>query len=103
MNTIEGAMVLSAIAVTAGALAAGLVTLSTSMSAQSTARDVSRIAALGDEDAAIRLAQQAGGRAEISRQAVDGSDWAMLTVRFTTDAPLFDVTAEQSILEEPRD
>ena len=47
MNTVEGASVLTAIAVTVGLLVAGLSTLATSMAAHSSARAVARMAALG--------------------------------------------------------
>ena len=38
---------------------------------------------------------------EITRKPVGETPWSMVTVRLTKQAPLFDVTVEESILEEP--
>lgn len=99
MNTVEGASVLTAIAVTVGLLVAGLSTLATSMAAYSSARDVARMAALGVGDG--ELTGREGETVEITRKPVGETPWSMVTVRLTKQAPLFDVTVEESILEEP--
>mgnify|MGYP005794316441 FL=1 len=99
MNTVEGASVLTAIAVTVGLLVAGLSTLATSMAAYSSARDVARMAALGVGGG--ELTGREGETVEITRKPVGETPWSMVTVRLTKQAPLFDVTVEESILEEP--
>ena len=101
MNTVEGASVLTAIAVTVGLLVAGLSTLATSMAAHSSARDVARMAALGVADG--ELTSREGETVEITRSPVGETPWSVVTVRLTKEAPLFDVTVEESILEEPND
>src|SRR5699024_4484028 len=99
MNTVEGACVLTAIAVTVGLLVAGLSTLATSMAAYSSARDVARMAALGVGGG--ELTGREGGTVASTRKRVGQTPWSMVTVRRAKQARLFDVTVEESLLEEP--
>lgn len=99
MNTVEGATVLTAIAVTVGLLLAGLGTVATNMAAHSSARDAARLVALGVAEADIP--RREGERIAISRQPVAGTPWSMVSVTLTKKAPLFSITVTESILEEP--
>jgi len=101
MNTVEGAMVLTALALTAGMIVAGLSTLSVSMAAHATARDVARLAAVAEHRAAEHKATTDGGIAQFSREPIAGTEWQKVTVNYQKKAPLFTITAEESILAEP--
>lgn len=99
MNTVEGASVLTAIAVTVGLLVAGLSTLAANTAAHSSARDVARLAALGVPEGKLPRAE--GESVAVSREPVGDTGWSKVTVTLTRDAPLFSITVEESILEEP--
>ncbi|RAV33477.1 hypothetical protein [Corynebacterium heidelbergense] len=102
MNTVEGAMVLSALTVTTGLLVSGVATLATAASARTLARDGARAAALGGDAGRWVTQRRADARVEVSQQeTLKGSGLQTISVRVTLPAPLADVSANTEIVAEP--
>ena len=93
MNTVEGAIVMSALTVVVGGLLAGFGTMATASATQSLARDVARAEAMGADGQALAHAKDP--------DAVVHAGVNSVTVRVTAPAPLFDVHAEAVVVAEP--
>lgn len=101
MNTVEGAMVFTSLAVTVGLLLAGFSTVASRSEAESLARDAARIEAMGGDGAAFVKAREAEANVSIGRTTIGGQD--AVTVSVGLSASLFDVNANASIAAEPAD
>ncbi|WP_293817456.1 hypothetical protein [uncultured Corynebacterium sp.] len=99
MNTVEGAIVLSAITLVAGGAAAGLVTMSQAASSQSLARTVARAEARGGDG--VALAKQIDATAAVSTSREGRAESPLVRVKVTKDGALFDVHGEAVTLVEP--
>lgn len=99
MNTIEGAMVITAITAVAGTSVAGFVTMAQSEAVHALARDVARAEALGEDGRALagRVAPEA--TVDIRRSAETGLP--TITVSVSSPGALLDVHAEASVVAEP--
>lgn len=99
MNTVEGAIVMSALTVVVGGLLAGFGTMATASATQSLARDVARAEAMGADGQALAHAKDPNAVVDISPTVHAGVN--SVTVRVTAPAPLFDVHAEAVVVAEP--
>ena len=94
MNTVEGAMVFTSLAITVGLLVAGFSTVASRTVAESLARDAARVEAMGGDGPAFAQARHSGAQ-------VDGQE--AVTVSVEVPAALFDVEGHASIAVEPTD
>lgn len=101
MNTIEGAMVFTALTLTAGILTGGFITLAQHSSATSMARDAARAEALGHDGAQLVAARDASAHSSISHTTIGGVE--AVQVQVTKDAALFRVTATAVTVAEPKE
>ena len=99
MNTVEGAIVLSAMTLVAGGAAAGLTTMSQAATAQSLARTVARVEARGGDG--VALARQLDANASISTTREGSADSSLVRVKVSKDGALFDVHGEAVTMVEP--
>lgn len=99
MNTVEGAMVFTALAATVGLLLAGFSTVASRSAAESLARDVARVEALGGDGRAVAGQREPEAQVSIAPLTVAGQDAVSVEVR--RPAALFDVTASATIIVEP--
>ncbi|KAB3522643.1 hypothetical protein GC425_05455 [Corynebacterium sp. zg254] len=100
MNTIEGAVVLSALTLTAGTLVGGFITLAQHAAVTSLARDAARAEALGNNGTAVVAARSPDARVTVSATTV--GDLEAVRVQVTRHAALFDVHGEAVTITEPR-
>lgn len=109
MNTVEGALVLTAITAVCGLGAAGFVTLGIAGATDAIARDAARAAALGLDPASIVAARSPGATVQVSSAAIGTSGGGAngaepvraVTVSVTRDAPLLDITRTATVVAEP--
>lgn len=101
MNTVEGAMVFTSLAVTVGLLLAGFSTVASRSAAESLARDAARVEALGGNGGSFVAAKHPGAQVDVQRTSIGGQD--AVTVSVHVPARLFDVTGQASIAVEPSD
>ena len=99
MNTVEGAIVLTAMTLVAGGAATGLITMSQAAAAQSLARTVARAEARGGDG--VALAREIDATAAVSTSHEGGADAPLVRVKVTKDGALFDVHGEAVTMEEP--
>ena len=99
MNTVEGAIVFSAMTLVAAGAVSGFVTLAEHSTAQALARDAARAGALG-EDARAYVAQRApNARVEVRQERI--GEIPIVRVTVSKDAPLTDVSGEAAVIAEP--
>ncbi len=67
MNTVEGAMVFTSLAVTVGLLLAGFSTVASRSAAESLARDAARVEALGGNGSGFVSARHTGDQVDAQR------------------------------------
>lgn len=101
MSTIEGAMVLTSLAVTAGMLLAGFSTVAQHSAAGSLARDAARMEAIGGSGSGLVTAREPEASVDIRRFSVGGQDAVEVTVGMPS--VLFDVTNTATVVAEPTD
>lgn len=101
MNTIEGAMVFTALTLTAGVLTGGIITLAQHASAISLARDAARAEAMGHDGAGLVASRDAAAHSSISHTTIGGVE--AIQVEVTKDAALFTVTATAVTVAEPQE
>lgn len=106
MNTVEGALVLTAITAVCGLGAAGFITLGIAAATDSVARDAARAAALGLDPAQLVAARSPGAEVTVSSEAMatvlGGADEVrMVTVTISRAAPLLDITRTATVVAEP--
>ena len=99
MNTVEGAIVLSAMTVVVAGSVAGFVTLAEASTAQALARDAARAGALGEDAAAYVSARDAGASVQVKQDKI--GEIPVMTVSVTKAAPLTSVTKEAAVIAEP--
>lgn len=99
MNTIEGAIVLSAMTVVVAGSVAGFVTLAEASTAQALARDAARAGALGEDAAGYVSARDSEASVQVKREKI--GEIPVMTVSVTKSAPLILVTKEAAVITEP--
>ena len=101
MNTVEGAMVFTSLAITVGLLVAGFSNVASRTVAESLARDAARVEAMGGDGPAFAQARHSGAQVDVQRTSIGGQEAVIVSVE--VPAALFDVTGHASIAVEPTD
>lgn len=101
MNTIEGAIVLSALVLTSGVMVGGIVAVAQHSSAASLARDAARAEAIGHDGARLVASRDSTAQVSINSTTVGGVE--SVQVEVTKPTSLFDVTASAVTMKEPED
>ncbi|WP_426716291.1 hypothetical protein ACEN19_07940 [Corynebacterium auriscanis] len=99
MNTVEGAIVLSAMTLVAAGAVSGFVTLAEHSAAQALARDAARAGALGQDAQAYVVQRDPEARVHVSHDRV--GELRVVRVTVSKDAPLMDVSAGAVVVAEP--
>ena len=99
MNTVEGASVFTALAVTVGLIIAGFSTVAAAGAASSLARDVARVQALGGDGQALAAQRNPQAQVQVTQVTLAGQPAIAVDVRI--DAPLRDATAHAEVIAEP--
>lgn len=99
MNTVEGAIVLSAMTLVAAGAVSGFVSLAEHSTAQALARDAARARALGEDARAYVNQRDSKARVQVSQERI--GEIPVVRVTVSKDAPLKDVSAEAVVVAEP--
>lgn len=106
MNTVEGALVMTALATLLAGCIAALITLGMAMSVTDLARDAARVEALGGDAADYISSVKGNTSADVSVshhriEAGTEEDIVVATVTISTRAPLMTVQRSASVVVEP--